>query len=142
FSASNGIHATGNQYRIDLELPIDHSWTVFAKARFLQSNWDFNGVFPGSGSGNSGLTTAVNYLTPGTNSPINSLLTSGLAAFPGTTQFGIRNLTTGQLITASNVAALNGLNGNGLLQQTVLNQQYESTRDLGTDFGVQYNLEG
>ncbi|MDP9011943.1 MAG: TonB-dependent receptor [Pseudomonadota bacterium] len=140
FSASNGIHGTGNQYRIDLELPVDHSWSFFARARFLQSNWDFNGVFPGSGSGNSGLTTAVNYLTPGTASPINSVLTSGLAAFPGTTQFGIRNLTNGQLIAASNVAALNALNGNGLLQQTVLNQQYKAIRDLGTDFGVKYNL--
>jgi iron complex outermembrane receptor protein len=151
FSSSNGIHATGNQYRIDVELPVDHSWTVFAKARFLQSNWDFNGVFPGSGSGNSGLTTAVNYLTPGANSPIDGagcptsglcLLNRGLAAFPGTTQFGIRNLTTGQIIAGSNLAALNALNGNGLLQQTVLNQQYLATRDLGTDFGAKYNLSG
>jgi len=69
-------------------------------------------------------------------------LASGLAAFPGATQFGIRNLSNGQLIAASNLAALNALNGNGLLQQTVLNQQYLATRDLGTDFGVKWNLSG
>jgi hypothetical protein len=154
FSSSNGIHGTGNNYRIDLNVPINDAWAVFARARYLQSNWDFNGVFPGSGSGNSGLTTALNYLTPGPNSPIDGapcatdptkalcLLTRGLAAFPGTTSFGIRNLSTGQIIGAGNVAALNALNGNGLLQQTVLNQQYLATRDLGTDFGVKFNLSG
>jgi iron complex outermembrane receptor protein len=141
FSGTNSIHGTGNQYRIDLELPVGNDFTVFARARYLQSNWDFNGIFPGSGTGNSGLTTALNYLTPGV-SPISSTLLQGLAAFPGATQFGIRNLSNGQLIAGSNVAALNGLNGNGLLQQTVLNHQYQSTRDLGTDFGVKYNLAG
>jgi outer membrane receptor protein involved in Fe transport len=143
FSGSNGIHATGNQYRIDLNVPIDNQWTLFARSRFLQSNWDFNGIFPGSGAGgNQGLGSAVSYLTPGTASPINSLLTAGLAAFPGATQFGIRNLTTGQLTPASNVAALNAINGNGLLEQTVLNQQYLATRDLGADFGAKWNVEG
>jgi iron complex outermembrane recepter protein len=141
FNGASGIHGTGNQYRIDFELPIDHSWSIFARARYLQSNWDFNGIFPGSGTGNSGLQTALTYLTPGI-SPIASTLTAGLAAFPGATQFGLRNLSTGQIISASNIAAINGLNGNGLLQQTVLNHQYEATRDLGTDFGVKYNLEG
>ena len=118
FSSSEGIHATGNQYRIDFELPLDSSWSVFARARYLQSNWDFNGVFPGSGAGNASLTSAVNYLTPGI-SPIATTLAAGLAAFPGATQFGIRNLSTGQLISGSNLAALAALNGNGLLQQTL-----------------------
>jgi iron complex outermembrane recepter protein len=141
FNGASGIHGTGNQYRIDLEVPIDHSWSVFAHARYLQSNWDFNGIFPGSGTGNSGLQTALTYLTPGI-SPIASTLTAGSLAFPGTTQFGLRNLSTGQIISATNLAAINGLNGNGLLQQTVLNHQYEATRDLGADFGVKYDLEG
>ena len=143
FSGSEGIHATGNQYRIDVNVPISDQWTVFARSRFLQSNWDFNGIFPGSGAGgNQGLGSAISYLTPGAASPINSLLTAGLAAFPGATQFGIRNLTTGQITPASNIAALNAINGNGLLQQTVLNHQYLATRDLGTDFGAKWNLEG
>jgi outer membrane receptor protein involved in Fe transport len=142
FSSANGIHGTGNQYRIDFDMPINDQWSVFARARYLQSNWDFNGIFPGSGSsGNGGATSALNYLTPGA-SPIDSTLTAGLAAFPGTTQFGIRNLTTGQVIAGSNVAALNALNGNGLLQQTVLNHEYKATRDLGTNFGVKYDISG
>lgn len=141
FNGADGIHGTGNQYRIDFELPVDHSWSIFARARYLQSNWDFNGIFPGSGTGNSGLQSALTYLTPGT-SPISSLLAQGLTAFPGTTQFGLRSLSTGQIISASNIAAINSLNGNGLLQQTVLNHQYEATRDLGTDFGAKYNLSG
>jgi outer membrane receptor protein involved in Fe transport len=142
FSATNGIHGTGNQYRLDFEMPINDQWSVFARARYLQSNWDFNGIFPGSGSGNGSLTSALNYLTPGATSPIDSTLAAGLAAFPGATQFGIRNLTTGQLISTSNPAALNALNGNGLLQQTVLNHQYLATRDLGTNFGVKYEITG
>jgi iron complex outermembrane receptor protein len=78
----------------------------------------------------------------GRGSPISALLTAGLAAYPGAAQFGIRNLTTGQITAASNVAALNALNGNGLLEQTVLNHQYLSTRDFGTDFGAKWNLDG
>ena len=143
FNGQQGIHATGNQYRVDFDMPINDSLRVFAHTRYLQSNWDFNGIFPGSGTGNSGLTTAENYLTPGgTTSPISSVLAAGLLAFPGTTQFGLRSLSTGQIIPASNIAALNALNGNGLLQQTVLNHQYLSTRDLGNDFGVKYELSG
>jgi iron complex outermembrane receptor protein len=142
FNGEQGIHASGNQYRVDLDLPINDSLKVFARSRFLQSNWDFNGIFPGSGTGNSGLTTALNYLTPGAASPISSVLTAGLAAFPGTTQFGLRSLSNGQIFSASNLAALNALSGNGLLQQTVLNHQYLATRDLGNDFGVKYELSG
>jgi iron complex outermembrane recepter protein len=143
FNGEQGIHGSGNQYRVDFEMPITDRLKVFARSRFLQSNWDFNGIFPGSGTGNSGLTTALNYLTPGgTTSPIAGVLAAGLTAFPGTTQFGIRSLSTGQIIAASNVAALNALNGNGLLQQTVLNHQYLATRDLGNDFGVTYDMSG
>jgi iron complex outermembrane recepter protein len=142
FSSSNGIHGTGNQYRIDIDVPFSDQWTAFAKVRYLQSNWDFNGIFPGSGSGNAGLASAIDYLSPTSASPIESTLTQGLTAFPGTTQFGIRNLTNGQVISASQIAALNALNGNGLLQQTVLNRQYLATRDLGSDFGVRYELSG
>jgi iron complex outermembrane recepter protein len=143
FNGADGIHATGNQYRIDLNIPLGDEWSLFARSRFLQSNWDFNGIFPGSGAGgNQGLGTALAYLTPGAASPINSLLTAGLTAFPGTTQFGIRNLTTGQIIPASDAAALNAISGNGLLQQTVLNHQYLATRDLGNDFGAKWDLEG
>src|SRR5882724_7815349 len=30
FNGASGIHGTGNQYRIDFEMPIDHSWSIFA----------------------------------------------------------------------------------------------------------------
>jgi outer membrane receptor protein involved in Fe transport len=142
FSASNGIHATGNEYRIDLERPINSAFTVFGKFRYTQTDWDFNGIFPGSGVGNSGLTSAVNYLTNSSVSPIQSLLQEGALAFPTATQFGIKNLTNGQVIASSNVAALNALNGNGLLQQTWLNRQLVKIRDYGSDFGVRWQLSG
>jgi outer membrane receptor protein involved in Fe transport len=144
FSANEGIHATGSIYRIDVNAPINDQFSVFARARYTQTDWDFNGVFAGSGTGNGGLASAVSYLTPGANStsPIASLLTAGQAAFPGTTQFGIRNVATGQVIAGSNVAALNALNGNGLLQQTVLNQQLLKQRDWGSDFGAKWDMDG
>ncbi|MDB6008755.1 MAG: TonB-dependent receptor [Gammaproteobacteria bacterium] len=142
FSAAQGIHAPGSLYRVDINAPINDSVSVFARARYTQTDWDFNGVFAGSGTGNGGLASAVTYLTPGTNSPISSLLTAGQAAFPGTTQFGIRNVATGQVTPAANAAALNALNGNGLLQQTVLNQQLLKQRDWGSDFGVKWDMDG
>ncbi|WP_216838981.1 TonB-dependent receptor [Caulobacter sp. S45] len=149
FRETDGIHAQGDQYRIDIDKPINDDLRAFARVRYTQTNWDFNGVFAGSGTGNSGLTSAVNYLNPAAGvgggaavSPIQSLLQMGLTAFPGTSQFGIKNLTTGQLIPASNVAALNALNGNGLLQQTVLNRQFIKLRDWGSDFGLKWDARG
>src|SRR6185437_4382548 len=115
---------------------------VFARARYTTTDWNFNGVFAGSGTGNSGLASALTYLTPSADSPIQSLLTAGAAAFPGTTQFGIRSLSTGLVIPASNAAALNALNGNGLLQQTVLNRQLIQLRDWGSDLGVKWATSG
>ena len=141
FSAQQGIHAVGSLYRIDINAPINDQFTAFARARYTSTDWDFNGVFAGSGTGNGGLASAVTYLTPTSASPLFSLLTSGLAAFPTATQFGIRNVATGVVIPASNVAALNALNGNGLLEQTVLNRQLIKQRDWGSDFGVKWDLD-
>jgi outer membrane receptor protein involved in Fe transport len=142
FSEQQGIHATGNEYRIDADKSFNDALSVFAKARYTETHWDFNGVFAGSGSGNSGLASAETYLTNNANSPIQSLLSMGQTAFPSATQFGIKNLTTGQVISASNVAALNALNGNGLLQQTVLNHQLIHETDFGSDFGAKWEQSG
>jgi iron complex outermembrane recepter protein len=142
FSAAEGIHATGALYRIDANATLTDSLSLFARARYTTTDWNFNGVFAGSGTGNSGLASAVAYLTPTADSPIQSLLTQGQTAFPGTTQFGLRSLSTGQVIAGTNVAVLNALNGNGLLQQTVLNRQLIKLRDWGSDFGVKWDTSG
>ncbi len=142
FSEQNGIHATGDEYRVDFAKPLADGFSIFGRARYTETRWDFNGVFAGSGTGNSGLATAETYLTNNANSPIQSLLQAGMAAFPTTTQFGVKSLTTGQIIPASNAAALNGLNGNGLLQQTVLNRQLVKIRDWGGDFGAKWEASG
>lgn len=142
FSLNKGLEIAGNQIRIDADKPIGDSLHAFAHFRYTQTKVDFNGVFAGSGTGNGGLTSAVNYLTDGPVSPIQDFLNQGLAAFPGTTQFGIRSLTTGQILAANNPAALNALNGNGLLQQTILNHQVVKLRDYGSDFGLKYRLRG
>lgn len=141
FSLDKGIEATTHQIRIDGDLPLAGGWDLFAKARFLNFRWDFNGLFPGSGSGNAGLDTGVNYLNPANpNSPIASLLTAGAAAFPGTAAFGIKDLTTGQIISGNDTAALNALNGNGVLQETWLNHQLLWGRDFGSNVGARWDL--
>ena len=144
FSEQEGIHAQGNLYRLDIEKPIaDTGITLFGRARFTQTLWNFNGVFAGSGTGAAGLDSAVDYLNPAsTTSPIQALLLQGQTAFPTATQFGIRNLTNGQVIAGSNTAALNALNGNGLLQQTVLNRQQINLHDFGSDFGAKWDAHG
>ncbi|WP_084250355.1 TonB-dependent receptor domain-containing protein [Sphingomonas mali] len=138
FSLSDGIHTQTTQYRIDLEKPITDKISVFARARYLKSSFDFNGIFPGSNG--QPPASAVTYLTPGA-SPISSLLALGTAAY-GTTNFGIRNVVTGQVIPVSDTATLNALNGNGLLQQTVLNHQRLDSKDFGSDFGVTFDFGG
>jgi outer membrane receptor protein involved in Fe transport len=150
FSLSDGIHTQTTQYRIDLEKPITDKISVFARARYLKSSFDFNGIFPGSNG--QPPASAVTYLTQGI-SPLDQpvrdaqgniiqpgFLTRGAMAFPGTTSFGIRNVVTGQVIPVSDTATLNALNGNGLLQQTVLNHQRLDSKDFGTDFGVKFDF--
>ena len=141
FRGDEGINTTSNTYRIDIEKPLTEGLSMFARARYLDGKYDFNGIFPGSGSGTAGLASAVDYLTPGV-SPVDTTLTAGLATFPGTAQFGIRDVQTGQVTPATNTAALNALNGNGLLQQTVLNHQVLATKDFGSDFGLKWDAHG
>src|SRR5665213_2130799 len=136
FSLDDGIQAVTHQIRLDGDLPLGGGWDLFAKARYLDFTWNFNGVFPGSGTGNAGLDTAANYLNSA-SSPFASLLTAGAAMYPGAT-FGIKDLTTGQIIAANNLAALNALNGNGLLEQTVLNKQSIWGHDIATNFGARW----
>ncbi|USI74775.1 TonB-dependent siderophore receptor [Sphingomonas morindae] len=140
FSLSEGIHTRTNQIRLDLEAPVTDGVTLFARARYLDAYFDFNGIFAGSGAGTAGLASASAYLDPA-RSPIAGFLGQGLVAFPGTTQFGIRDTRTGRIIPASDTATLNALNGNGLLQQTVLNHQTVKTRDFGSDFGARWDAD-
>jgi hypothetical protein len=98
-------------------------------------------VFAGSSTGNSGLESAVNYLTPSL-SPIANILALGQAAYPGATQFGLVNLASGVLIPGSDTTALNALNGNGLLQQTTLNRQVIGIQNWGSNFGIKWFASG
>lgn len=145
FRLTRGIEAKTKQLRLDADKPISDSIDLFFKARYLDLKWDFNGLFPGSGTGNAGLTSAVNYLTPGAGGPFDGasgLLAQGLAAFPGTVRFGIKDLTNGVIIGTDNPAALNALNGNGFLQQTTLNHDQEKGHDFGSNFGARWEYKG
>lgn len=141
FRLNQGVRVKTKQIRIDVEKPLGDSIHLFARARYLHLSDDFNGLFPGSGTGNAGLASAVNYLTPGANSPINSLLAAGQIAFPTAVRFGIKNLQTGQIIGSNQTALLNALNGNGFLQQTILNHDYQSGHDFGSNFGGTWEVE-
>ena len=135
FRYRDGIKAKTAQIRLDIEKPVGDTINLFARSRYLKYSYDFNGLFPGSGTGNAGLTSAVNYLTPGASSPINDLLTAGRAAFPAAAQFGIKNLRTGVVLGANQIDQLNALNGNGFLQRTTLNHDYIDGKDFGTNVG-------
>lgn len=143
FSLSEGIHTKTQQYRIDIEKPITEGLSGFIHARYLKGSFDFNGIFPGS-TGNTPF-TAGTYLDPtSAANPVAGLENQALAdpAFAGTSQFGIRDVQTGAIIAASNTAALGALNGNGLLQETVLNHQLIKRKDFGSDFGVKWDYQG
>lgn len=142
FNYSEGVRVKSQQLRIDIEKPLTDSIEVFARARYLGLETDFNGLFPGSGTGNAGLASAVAYLTPGDGSPINGLLTRGAAVFSNAVRFGIRNLRTNVVLGSNQVAALNALNGNGFLQQTTLNHDYQSGFDFGSNFGARWEYQG
>ena len=148
FRSSEGIGVKANTYRLDVDMPVSDSISVFAHLRYLDGRYDFNGIFPGSGAGTAGLTSASNYLNPAV-SPLASLtpirgatftyFQAAQFAFPTVAQYGLRNIRTGGVIPASATATLAGLNGNGLLQQTVLNHQTLATKDAGSNFGVKWD---
>lgn len=142
FSLNQGVRVKTKQLRIDIEKPVGDSLTLFAHSRYLGLTDDFNGLFPGSGTGNAGLASAVTYLTPGSASPINGLLSAGLTAFPTTVRFGIKNLRTGVITGSNQAATLNALNGNGFLQQTTLNHDFQSGHDWGTNVGATWEQSG
>jgi len=142
FRFGDGIKSKTAQIRLDIEKPVSDSIDLFAHTRYLKYSYDFNGLFPGSGTGNAGLTSAVNYLTPGATSPIDSLLTAGMAAFPTTVRFGIKNLRTGVVLGSNQVDALNALNGNGFLQRTTLNHDFVDGRDFGMNVGGRWEYKG
>ena len=149
FRGKSGIHVTSTVYRIDVDKPITDGVRLFARARYLDGKYDFNGIFPGSGSGTAGLTSARTYLDP-TASPLASLkpiqgsplsyFQVAQQRFPGVAQYGLRR-RDGTIIPASNTAALDALNGNGLLQQTILNHQTLATKDFGSDFGGKWDYD-
>jgi iron complex outermembrane recepter protein len=141
FRLSEGVRVKTKQIRLDVQKPISDSFELFARARYLDLSFDFNGLFPGSGTGNAGLANAVDYLTPGDQSPINGLLSAGSAAFPTATRFGIRNLRTGVVLGSNQTAELNALNGNGFLQQTTLNHDYQEGHDFGMNIGGRWEVE-
>ena len=136
FEYDQGIRVKTRQIRLDVEKPLGEGFEVFARTRYLGLSDNFNGLFPGSGTGNAGLASAVTYLTPGSASPINDLLTLGQANFPATLRYGIKNLRTGAVIGSNQVDVLNALNGNGFLQETTLNHDYQSGHDWGTNVGA------
>lgn len=142
FRLTEGVRIKTDQIRFDYERPLSDSVDFFARARYLELSYDFNGLFPGSGTGNAGLASAVAYLTPGAGSPINGLLTAGQAAFPGAARFGIRNLRTGVVLGSNQTAQLNALNGNGFLQQTTLNHDSQEGHDFGSNVGLRWQYEG
>ena len=142
FKYRDGVKAKTAQIRLDIEKPVTDSIDLFAHTRYLKYSYDFNGLFPGSGTGNAGLTSAVNYLTLGGGSPINDLLQKGLVAFPTTTRFGIKNLRTGVVLGSNQTAELNALNGNGFLQRTTLNHDYIDGKDFGLNAGGRWEYQG
>ena len=140
FNGRDGVRSKTAQIRLDIEKPITEGFDVFARARYLKYSYDFNGIFPGSSTGNGGLTSAVDYLTLGGQSPIDSLLQAGATRF-NPARFGIRNRRTGVVLGSNQTAELAALNGNGLLQRTTLNHDYVNGKDFGANVGARWEFE-
>jgi outer membrane receptor protein involved in Fe transport len=140
FSLATGLHTKTQQYRIDIEKPITQDLSGFIHARYLKASFDFNGIFPGS-TGNTPF-SASTYLDPNsTANPVAALEQQGLGIFgpQGATHFGIRDTQGGAVISSTDTGALAALNGNGLLQETVLNHALTKRQDFGSDFGVKWD---
>ncbi len=123
----DGVHTRSQSYGYDLTQDIGRDFNFFARGRFTNFGTDFNSIFSYD---NSGLQLASDRLA---NNPT-SAQTLARFAPQGGNRLGLRYVDTGQII--SGTAALNAINGNGLVAESVIGRNRASVREFNSDTGI------
>lgn len=127
----DGVHTKSQSYGYDLTQDFGEELSFFARGRYTRFGTDFNAIFSYD---NSALQLASERLTTTGASP-NATSVQTLTTFAprGAGSLGLRYVDTGQIVTG---AALDALNGNGLIAESVIGSNRASVKEFNSDTGI------
>ena len=135
---NDGIWTRSQSLGYNFDKKLNEAWSIKSKGRYTNFKNDFNSIFSFS---NDGLQPAVDRLNPTKNSDVQAMLTRFAAACGGTCTPGLQTVSTGRVL--SGAAALNALNGNGMVAEslTAKNKRYvkETVNDLSATWTAANN---
>ena len=135
---NDGIWTRSKSLGYNFDKKLSDEWSLRSKGRHTDFKNDFNSIFSFS---NDGLQPAVDRLNPTKNADVQAMLTRFAAACGGTCTPGLQTVSTGRVL--SGATALNGLNGNGLVAEslTAKNKRYvkETVNDLAATWTTKDN---
>ena len=135
---NDGIWTRSTSLGYNFDKKLNSEWSVRSKGRYTDFKNDFNAVFSFS---NDGLQPAVDRLNPVRNADVQAMLTRFAAACGGVCTPGLQTVSTGRVF--SGATALNALNGNGLVAEslTAKNKRYvkEAVNDLAATWTTANN---
>ena len=130
---NDGIATKSESLGYNFEKKLSKEWSVKSKGRYTDFKNDFNSVFSFD---NGGLLPAVERLDPTKKSDVQAMLTRFAASCGGVCTPALQQVSTGQVFAGA--AALNQLNGNGMMAESVTakNKRYlrETVNDLSTSW--------
>ena len=136
----DGVHTRAQSYAYDLTQDLGEDFNFFARGRYTRFRTNFNSIFSYD---NSALQLASERLnTNPLAGPVNgtSALTLRTFAPRGATSLGLRYVDTGQIVAGT--AALNALNGNGLIAESVIGDNKARVKEFNSDTGITWETRG
>lgn len=136
----DGVHTRSQSYGYDLTQDFGESVNFFARGRYTRFRTNFNSIFSYD---NSGLQLASERLnTNPLAGPVNatSALTLRTFAPRGAGSLALRYVDTGQVIQGT--AALNAINGNGLIAESVIGDNKARVKEFNSDTGITWETQG
>ncbi len=134
----DGVHTRAQAYGYDLTQDFGEEVNFFARGRYTQFKTNFNSIFSYD---NSALQLASERLnTFGANPNATSVLALQTFAPRGAGSLGLRYVDTGQIVAGT--AALNALNGNGLIAESVIGDNKARVKEFNSDTGITWQTAG
>ena len=135
---NDGISTRSQSLGYNFEKKLSKEWSVKSKGRYTDFKNDFNSVFSFD---NGGLLPAVERLDPTKKADVQGMLTRFAGACGGACTPALQRVSTGEIFAGA--AALNAINGNGIVAESVTakNKRYlrETVNDLSTSWTTENN---
>jgi iron complex outermembrane recepter protein len=130
----DGVHTVSNSLGYNFDYDLTDNLRLRSKGRHTDFKNDFNSVFSFD---NDSLLPAVQRLDPTRESDIQLLLTR--FAPQGAVRAGLQRVSTGEVIAGT--AALNALNGNGLVAESISANNRRDVEEFANDTSLTYQTD-